>query len=154
MRRIAVLVDGVHTRELIEGLERAIGLDGAELILVYVHGRGPRAGLEMVRHRPGGVGMPPQRRAVITEAEKARAAAALDEAERLAADGGATSRAVEVDGEAGPALCEVAARDKAGLVALRAGGRDAPPAGPRSLGPAARFVVDHATCPVLLLRGR
>ena len=154
MRKIAVLVDGVHTRELLEGIERAVGLDGAELILVYVHGRGPRAGLEMVRHRPGGVGMPAQRRAVITEAEKARAASALDEAERLAADGGASSRVVEVEGEAGPALCEVAAAERADVVAIRAGGTDAPPTGPRSLGPVARFVVDHARCPVLLLRGR
>lgn len=154
MRRIVVLVDGLHTPELIEGLGAAVGLRGAEVVLVYVHGTGPRAGLDMVRRRPGGVGMPPAREMVISEAERARASSALAEADELARDGGATTVLVEADGEAGRAVCEIARREQADVVAIRAGGRDAPPVGPRSLGPAARFIADHAPCPVLLLRGR
>ncbi|MFD9704873.1 universal stress protein [Lentzea sp. NPDC059081] len=42
-----------------------------------------------------------------------------------------------------------AARDASLLVLCRDG--DVSHAGPRSLGPATRFVVDHATCPVLLV---
>jgi hypothetical protein len=38
------------------------------------------------------------------------------------------------------------------LIAIRAGGRDQPPVGPKSLGPTARFISDHGPCPVLLLR--
>ena len=44
----------------------------------------------------------------------------------------------------------VAAAEGAGLLILaRDGGRAR--LGPRSLGPASRFIVDHATCPVLLV---
>lgn len=42
-----------------------------------------------------------------------------------------------------------AAREASLLVVCRDG--DVSHAGPRSLGPATRFVVDHATCPVLLV---
>jgi nucleotide-binding universal stress UspA family protein len=154
MRRIAVLLDGLHTRELIDGLDSSIGLSGSELVLVYVHGVGPRASLEMVRHRPGRGGMPSEREAQISEAERSRAADALLEAETLAAGRGAMSRRIEIEGEAGHAMCELAERERADLVVVRAGGRDTPPVGPRSLGPAARFIADHAPCPVLLMRVR
>ena len=154
MRRIVVLIDGLHTHELIETLEAAVGLAGVELLLVYVQGHGPRAGLEMVRHRPGGVRMPPGRESIISDAERARAGSALSEAEELALDAGARARRVEIEGEAGHAVCELARREDADLVAVRAGGKDTPPVGPRSLGPAARFIADHAPCPVLLLRAR
>jgi nucleotide-binding universal stress UspA family protein len=151
---MVVLVDGLHSRELIEGLVAAVGVADNEFMLVYVHGRGPRASLDMLRHRPGGAGLPPARDIVISDAEHARARSALDEAEQVARDAGATTRRFEVDGEPGRAVCDVARREHADIVAVRIAGKDRPPVGPRTLGPAARWIADHAACPVLLLRGR
>jgi nucleotide-binding universal stress UspA family protein len=56
-------------------------------------------------------------------------------------------------GEPGREVCEVAASVHAHAVVLRASRRERPPTGPPSVGHTARFVLDHAPCPVLLLRG-
>lgn len=56
-------------------------------------------------------------------------------------------------GEPGREICAVAAAVGAGLVVLAASRRHRPFAGPGSVGHTARFVLDHAPCPVLLLRG-
>jgi len=151
--RILVLVDGLHTNELIDSLGRLLRLDEAELLLVYVQGPGPRAGLDLVRHRPGGHPLPPHRERELATAELAGSASALAEAELRAAALVTTIKSMQLEGEAGRAVCDVAARERVDVIVMRAGGRDQPPVGPRSLGPAARFVADHGPCPILLLRG-
>jgi nucleotide-binding universal stress UspA family protein len=65
----------------------------------------------------------------------------------------AEAEAAQFRGEPGPAVCELARSAGVDLIAIRAGGRDQPSVGPKSLGPTARFVSDHSPCPVLLLRG-
>lgn len=151
--RIGLLVDGLHDRETIERLAKLTALGGAELLLVYVHGAGPRGGLEMVRHRPGGRGLPRHREHQLAEAERSRGTEALADAARHAATLGVTARTFELTGEPGKEVCELAARERMDLFVVRAGGRDAPPVGPRSVGPAARFITDHSPCPVLVIRG-
>jgi len=150
--RVVVLVDGHHTDELVDLLSRLVALDQAEVVFVYVFGEAPRAGLEMVSHRPGGHHLPAERERVIEEAEQARGGDALAEAERLAGPRAAAVRSIRAHGKPGQAVCELAAREAADLVVVRAGGRDRPPIGPHSLGPAARFISDHSPCPVLLIR--
>lgn len=73
-------------------------------------------------------------------------------AELLALAQQALGRPAELVARHGRPEAEVtdAARDSDVLVVGRGG---APVAGPKSLGPAARFVVDHAPCPVLLVPG-
>ena len=56
-------------------------------------------------------------------------------------------------GEPGREICAVAATVGAGLVVLRASRRARATSGPGSVGHTARFVLDHAPCPVLLVRG-
>lgn len=146
MRRIVLLVDGLHPTELVAELDRACGLGDAELLLVYVRGQAPRRGLDMVRHRPGGVRMPPHRARVIDEAEGALSAQALDEAERRARGLARTVTRLELEGEAGRAVVDIAARERADLIAVHAE--------PGHLGPAARFITDHARCGVVVLRLR
>jgi hypothetical protein len=82
--RVLILVDGFHTEELIASLTRLLNLDRAELLLLYVQGPGPRAGLDLVRSRPGGHRLPPHRDRELTQAELERRANALAEAEKLA----------------------------------------------------------------------
>jgi nucleotide-binding universal stress UspA family protein len=152
MTRIVVLIDGLHTEELLSGADRLVRLRDAELLLVYVRGPGPRASLDMIRRRTGGVRMPPRHERGIADAEQARAERALDEAEAIARGLATGVRRLEVDGDPGPAVCNVAVRERADMVVVRAGGRDLPSMGPRSLGPAARFIADHCPCSVLLFR--
>jgi nucleotide-binding universal stress UspA family protein len=150
--RIVVLVDGMHTHGVLGALSRLVALDQAELILVYVQGSGPRAGLEVLRHSPGGPEIAPGRVREMAAAEEARGDDALAEAGRLAGPMAAAIKLARLEGEPGRVVCELAAGEHADLVAVRAGGKDQPPVGPKSLGPAARFIADHSPCPVLLLR--
>jgi len=150
--RILLVVDGLHTHELLGSVARTAPLAAAELWLVYVRGPGPRVGLDMVRHRPGRHALPPGRERDLNEAEVARGANALEEAERLALPLASEVRTVQLDGEAGRVVCDLARAQGIDLVAIRAGGRDQPPLGPQSVGPAARFIADHSPCPVLLIR--
>lgn len=150
--RVLALIDGLHTEALIDSLASIVRIDQAELLLVYVRGPGPRAGLDLVRRRPGGHRLPPHREHELAEAELSGSASALAEAELRARPLVAAVRSMQLTGEPGHAVCELAARERVDVIVMRAGGRDQPPAGPRSLGPTARFVADHSPCPVLLLR--
>ncbi len=147
-----VLVNGLHNQELFASLSRLVRLKEAEVLLAFVRGPGARSGLELTRPRPGGHHLPPHRERELIEAEIAGGAEALSEAEELARSAGASVETMQLTGEPGRAICEVAARRKVDLVVVRAGGRDRPPLGPASLGPTARFVTDHSPVPVLLLR--
>jgi nucleotide-binding universal stress UspA family protein len=57
-------------------------------------------------------------------------------------------------GEPGREICAVAATVGASLVVLFASRHGRAFSGPGSVGHTARFVLDHAPCPVLLVRGR
>jgi nucleotide-binding universal stress UspA family protein len=150
--RVLLLVDGFHTGELLNTLARLVSLQEAQLLLVYVEGPGPRTGLDLVRRRPGGDRLPPHRARELGEVELERGASALAEAQNLARPMVGSVETMRVRGEPGRAVCEFAALERIDLIAIRAGGRDQPLLGPRSLGPIARFVSDHSPCPVLLLR--
>lgn len=87
-------------------------------------------------------------------AESFGAIDALTEAERLGRSHAARVETIQMTGEPGRAVCEVAARRGSDLVVVRAGGRDRPPIGQASLGPTARFIADHSPTPVLLIRNQ
>ncbi|HLZ94093.1 MAG TPA: universal stress protein [Candidatus Dormibacteraeota bacterium] len=152
VRRVLVLIDGLHTRALVDAITRLVGLDGAHVLLLHVQGTSARSGLELASRRPGGRGLPPQRARDLEEAELRSGAEALAEAAAAFRDQAESVETMELRGEAGRLVCDTAARWRADLIAIRAGGRDRPPVGPASLGPAARFVTDHAPCAVLLIR--
>lgn len=151
--RVLILVDGFHTEGLIASLARLLSADKAELLLLYVQGPGPRAGLDLVRRRPGGHRLPPLRERELAEAELEGSTIALAEAEKLAPRLSSNVESIQVRGEPGRAVCDVASRRNVDLIVIRAAGRDQPRVGPGSIGPTARFVADHSPCPVLLLRG-
>lgn len=151
--RVLVLVDGFHIAGLIASLTRLLSLDSAELLLLYVQGPGPRAGLDLVRRRPGGHQLPPHRERELAQAELEGSADALAEAEKLARRLARNVESIQVRGEPGRAVCDVAARHGVDLIVIRSRGRDQPRLGPWSLGPTAQLIADHSPCPVLLLRG-
>jgi nucleotide-binding universal stress UspA family protein len=143
--KILVLIDGLHTREMLAALEDLVDLRRADLILVYVRGPGPRASLELLRRRPGRHSIPPHRDRQLHEAEVTVGDDALVEAEELARATAAGVETVLANGDAGRAVCDLARARGVDLIAVRSG---------RQLGPAARFIADHAPGPVLLLRSR
>lgn len=150
--RVLVLINGLHTSETFEALNRIIKLSEADLLVAHVRSPGPRAGLEVMRHRPGGRPIPAHRERELDEAEMAGGARAIAEADQIARSFATTVETAQLTGEPGRAVCELALSRRADLVVVRAGGRDRPPIGPASLGPTARFIADHSPCPVLLLR--
>ncbi|WP_369373745.1 universal stress protein [Streptomyces sp. cg36] len=125
---------------------RAHTADGADVVLLHVTGHdvpgvahGAYAGLLGRGHPERDPGTRLESLADASARELLRAAA-----ERL----GRPCRSVERTGRTGHEV--VAAAEGAALLVLaRDGDRGRP--GPKSLGPAARFVVDHAPCPVLLV---
>lgn len=141
--RVLLLVDGLHSEELLRSLGRLLELGRAELLLAYARGPGPRGALELVMHRAGPHHLPPGRSRALDREEVERGERALVEAATLARPLCGSVETVQVEGEAGHALCELARARGADVVALRTGGH---------LGPVARFVADHCGCPVLLLR--
>jgi nucleotide-binding universal stress UspA family protein len=141
--KILVLIDGQHSKEMFATLEDLVDLRRADLILAYVRGPGPRASLEMLQRRPGRHPIPPHRDRELHEAEVTVGDDALAEAEALARATAATVETVQVAGEAGRSVCDIARARGVDLTVVRAG---------HPLGPAARFVADHSPGPVLLLR--
>jgi nucleotide-binding universal stress UspA family protein len=142
-RRILVLIDGIHTRELLAAVGEVLRPEDAELILVYVVGDAPRASLEMVRRRPGGLPMPPHLERSLSAAERGRADEALEEAARLAPPSSSV-RTVLLEGAAGHAVVGLASRERATAIAFHAG--------PRGLGPIGRFIAEHSPCTVIVIR--
>ncbi len=111
--------------------------NGARGELGLAHGFGPH------RRHPG-----PHAREV-AQAERDAAAGILEEAAREVP--GSQTRVEE--GEPGRVLCRLAGEQRAALLVVGARngpGPDVPK--PHSIGHTARFVLDHAPCPVLLVR--
>ncbi len=150
--RILVLVDGRHSTAVLDAVAKLLPLEDAEVLLAYVGGSGPRAGLDLVRQRPGARPMPPHREQDLRDAEVSAGAEAIARAHAAARAYATAIESIQLGGEPGPAICDLADRREADLVVVHVGGPDRPPIGPKSLGPAARFIADHCSRPVLLLR--
>lgn len=149
-----VVVVGVGERNpghALRGLREILGEVGGDgsPLLCHVIDNGARGELGLMHgfgpHRPG----PGHHARAIAEAEREAGAAVLSEAARDAP--GCETRLEE--GEPGRVLCRVASERGATLIVVGARngpGPDTPE--PHSIGHTARFVLDHAPCPVLLVR--
>ncbi|MDQ6710091.1 MAG: universal stress protein [Candidatus Dormibacteraeota bacterium] len=151
--RILLGIDGDDTGRLVRELATLVSLLDNELLLVHVQDTGARGEMELIRGRFPGRALPADRLERISAAERARVDEILREGQEAAR---AVARAVEVHadaGEPGRLLAAIAAERQIDLLVVGArSGMRAVPAGPKSLGHTARFVVDHGPCPVLLLR--
>lgn len=141
--RVVVWISEGTWEQCVDGV-RALGPGEAELTLLYVAARdvedvakGAHAGL-LGRHPPRRPGH--ELEAVSVEEAEAVLAAALA---RL----GRPARCVVRRGRVEREVLEACAG--AALLVLARDG--APGEGPRSIGPRARFILDHARCPVLLV---
>ena len=152
-----LILCAVGRRGGIELVRRVASLAGPqpELLLLHVIDLGPRHELDhlggSLRHGPRGG---PERERELTAAEESSGRAALDEALASAQAAGLRATTRLERGRPEQVIVQVADAVKADLVVIDA--RDYPtehpPRGPASVGHTARFVLDHASCDVLLVR--
>jgi nucleotide-binding universal stress UspA family protein len=152
--RVLVCMDGASASHLLAAALPLVATPARWGAVHVIDARG-RLDLGALRHGIAGAGpLPPHLVAAIEEAGHEHASVVLAATAAAFTERGLLSDAGLVRlGEPGREICAAAVAWSADLVVLRASRHPRPEPGPRSVGHTARFVVDHAPCPVLLIRG-
>jgi nucleotide-binding universal stress UspA family protein len=139
-------------------LEAALGLlaDGVVWVPAHVVDSRGRRDLSLLRSGITGAGpLSRSQQQAIDSATAEHTRAVLDAAEASLSRRGLAHEPPQIrTGEPGRELCNIATAVRASVVVLFASRRGRAPSGPASVGHTARFVLEHAPCPVLLVRGR
>ena len=149
--RVLCCLDGTNLGQVSKATEMLSTNQPLILGLLYVTDTGPRRDIEHTRERflrrPGS---PEPRAQEIQQAEHAAAEDILNDGLRSFPN----AEALQSQGRPEREIVNIAAEWQADLVFLcpRAEYGGKPTIGPKSVGHVARFVVDHAPCPVLLVR--
>lgn len=144
--------------QIIQRLATVLGSQH-EIYLLHVLDPAPRHGLEDYLHSPGPVPhqrpLPPEQTRALDEAEQTAGQAALAEALEAAQKAGFSVVGEIQRGKPEQMIVRTALGTESQLIVIRAseGTQGRPQIGPASVGRTARFVLDHAPCDVLLLRG-
>jgi nucleotide-binding universal stress UspA family protein len=149
--RVLCCLDGTNGEQVSKATEVLSATQPLTLGILYVIDTGPRKDIEHTRERflrrPG---PPRSREDEMEQAELAAAQDVLDEGLRYIPNAETFRRQGRPERE----IVNVAAEWQADLVIIcprgEYGGK--PTIGPKSVGHVARFVLDHAPCPVLLVR--
>ena len=149
--RVLCCLDGTNVEQVSKATEMLSATQPLTLGILYVIDTGPRKDIEHTREcflrRPG---PPRSREDEMEQAELAAAQDVLDEGLRYIPNAETFRRQGRPERE----IVNVAAEWQADLVIIcprgEYGGK--PTIGPKSVGHVARFVLDHAPCPVLLVR--
>jgi nucleotide-binding universal stress UspA family protein len=149
--RVLVCLDGTNGEQVSKATEILSATQSLTLGILYVIDTGPRKDIEQTRERflrrPG----PPRSRAdEMEQAELTAAQDVLNEGLRHLPNAETLQRQGRPERE----IVNVAAEWQADLVVICPRGEYGakPSIGPKSVGHVARFVLDHAPCPVLLVR--
>ncbi|MGD0005315.1 MAG: universal stress protein [Anaerolineaceae bacterium] len=144
--------------QIIQRLANMLG-NQHEIYLLHVLDPGPRLGLEEYLHNPGPVqrrrALPLEKTQALDAAEQSASQAVLAEAIEAAQSAGFSVSGEIQRGKPEQMIVQTARTWRSQLIAIRAseGTQGRPQIGPASVGHTARFVLDHAPCDVLLLRG-
>jgi nucleotide-binding universal stress UspA family protein len=149
--RVLCCLDGTNVEPVSKATEMLLATQSLTLRVLFVIDTGPRKDFEHTRERflrPAGP--PTSREDEIQQAERAAAHDILNEGLRSLPD----AEILERQGRPEREIVNVAAEWQADLVIIcpRAEYGGKPVIGPKSVGHVARFVLDHAPCPVLLVR--
>jgi nucleotide-binding universal stress UspA family protein len=149
--RVLCCLDGTNVEQVSKAITMLSQTQPPTLGILYVTDTGPRHDIGHIRERffrpPG---PPGPREHEMRQAEHAAADDILNEGLRYLPN----AEPLQCEGRPEREIVNVAAEWQADLVILcplaQYGGK--PTIGPKSVGHVARFVLDHAPCPVLLLR--
>jgi nucleotide-binding universal stress UspA family protein len=149
--RVLCCLDGTNVGQVSKATEILSADQPLTLGIIYVIDTGPRKDIEHTRERffrP--TGPPGPREHEMRQAEHGAAEDILNEGLRYLPNAETLQRQGRPERE----IVNIAAEWQADLVILcpRAEYGGKPTIGPKSVGHVARFVVDHAPCPVLLVR--
>lgn len=149
--RILCCLDGTNIEQINQAMASLIKTDALTVGLLYVIDQGPHAELERTRERfmrpSGPLSL---RRDQMKQADEASAQDILNEGLRYLPN----AELLRHEGRPEREIVNYAAEWNADLIVIcprgQYGGK--PEVGPKSVGHVARFVLDHAPCPVLLVR--
>jgi nucleotide-binding universal stress UspA family protein len=149
--RILCCLDGTNLEQVSKAVATFLRNDVATLGLLYVIDIGPHEEMERRRERllrPHE--LPLARREQMRQAEQASAQDILEEGARYLPG----AEQLQREGRPEREIVNCAAEWNADLIVIcpRSQLSGGPPIGPKSVGHVARFVLDHAPCPVLLVR--
>jgi nucleotide-binding universal stress UspA family protein len=149
--RVLCCLDGTNVGQVSKATEMLSAVEPPTFGILFVTDTGARHDIGPVRERflrhPG---LPPPREEEMREAERSSAEDILNEGSGYLPNAETLSRQGRPERE----IVNTAAEWQADLVIIcpRAEYGGKPHIGPKSVGHVARFVIDHAPCPVLLVR--
>ena len=162
--RILCCLDGTNAEQIGRALEMLSATQSLTVGMLHVINTRPRKDIDLIRGRflrpsmhpphhpppPMHPPHPPSREEEMSEAERASAQEILNEGRGYST----SAETLEREGRPELEIVNLAAEWRADLVVVcsRAVYGERREIGPKSVGHVARFVVDHAPCPVLLLR--
>jgi nucleotide-binding universal stress UspA family protein len=149
--RVLCCLDGTNAEQIAKATEMLSASQQLTLSILYVIDIGPRTEMDHLRERffrSRARHLPHEEE--ILESEKASAKDILNAGLRYLA----RAETIEREGRPGHEIVNVAAEWQADVVLICARAQYGGKAiiGPKSVGHVARFVLDHAPCPVLLVR--
>ena len=153
--RILCCLDGTNIEELHHAVTDMLASSEQTVGLLYVIDSGPRKDIERTRerflHPPH---LPSPRAEQVSQAEIDAAQDILQEGQQYFKQTGNQADILQRTGRPEREIVQCAIDWQADLIIIcpRAPRYAGPPLGPRSVGHVARFVLDHAPCPVLLVR--
>ena len=149
--RVLCCLDGTNIEQVHKAVSTMLRTDAPTIGIVYVIDSGPHGEIERQRERfLRRLELPPHRREQMQQAESTAAEDILEEGGRYFPG----AEVIRKEGRPEREIVNTATECGADLVVIcsRSSQSPGPPLGPKSVGHVARFVLDHAPCPVLLVR--
>lgn len=149
--RILCCVDGTNIEQVSRAVGALLRASTRTIGVLYVTDTGPEVQMERHRERFLRPPHPPlPRREQMRQAEQASAQEILEEGSRFLGGAELLRRIGRPERE----IVQAAVEWQADVIVIcsRSPQGGGPPLGPKSVGHVARFVLDHAPCPVLLVR--
>jgi nucleotide-binding universal stress UspA family protein len=149
--RILCCLDGTNTRQVSHAAQILFKAEPLTIALLTVIDAGPRRDMDRTRER---FWRPPLRHGPLTDEMQEAERAVSEEILKVALSDLPQAETLLRQGLPELEIVNAAAEWRADVILIcpRAEYGEPPHIGPRSVGHVARFVLDHAPCPVLLLR--
>jgi nucleotide-binding universal stress UspA family protein len=149
--RVLCCLDGFNIEQISHAVSSMLPTDNLTLGAIYVTDSGPHGEMERQRERYFRTGpLSPQRKEQMQQVEQHAAQDILDEGSRYLPGAEQLLKTGRPERE----IVAAATAWKANMIVIcpRSPNKPDAPTGPKSVGHVARFVLDHAPCPVLLVR--